>query len=190
MKSILFLVVATVLFSGCGKAYKDEFLNTIRGMTDAQAKTFNGQYQSNCYELKQNGSSVYVDLGHLELAQSETWSAFDFVAHGRAMLTVARDALDRTNGKMPDGCRVVALANCSDGLGHSYGAHMNVLLSRTAWENICIRKPHYLAYLAAFQASSCPMCRNGPSRSGISSPCAATIASASPTRSTRPRSAG
>jgi hypothetical protein len=48
----------------------------------------------------------------------------------------------------------VALANCSDGLGHSYGAHLNVLVTRSAWENICVRKPHYLACLAAFQASS------------------------------------
>jgi len=48
----------------------------------------------------------------------------------------------------------VALANTSDGLGHSYGAHLNVLVTRAAWDNICVRKPHYLAWLAAFQASS------------------------------------
>jgi proteasome accessory factor A len=104
--------------------------------------------------LPSNAGSIYVDLDHLELAQSETRSAFDFVAHARAMLSIAGEALDRANRRMPAGCRVVALANCSDGLDHSYGAHVNVLVSRAAWENICVRKPHYLAYLAAFQTSS------------------------------------
>jgi hypothetical protein len=104
--------------------------------------------------LPSNGGCVYIDLDHLELAQPETLSAFDFVAYARAMLAVARGALVRANAHVPAGCRVVALANNSDGLDHSYGAHMNVLLSRSAWDTVCARKPHYLAYLATFQASS------------------------------------
>jgi proteasome accessory factor A len=58
------------------------------------------------------------------------------------------------NESLPDGCRLYALANCSDGLGNSYGSHMNVLVTRQAWEDIFVEKPHYLAYLAAFQISS------------------------------------
>jgi proteasome accessory factor A len=104
--------------------------------------------------LPTNGGSAYIDLDHLELAQPETSNAFDFVASARAMLTFAQTALRRVNERMPAGRRIVALANCSDGLGHSYGAHVNVLLTRSAWDNICVRKPHYLACLAAFQASS------------------------------------
>ncbi len=104
--------------------------------------------------LAGNGGCAYIDLDHLELALPETFSAFDHVAHWRAMLQVARGAAGRVNRRMDTGYRVRALANTSDGHGHSYGAHVSVLLTRTAWDNLLRRKPHHLAYLAAFQASS------------------------------------
>lgn len=128
-------------------------LRNVRDDSAEPASAFDPQDWGRRF-LPTNGGSVYIDLDHLELAQPETSNAFDFVASSRAMLAVARTALERTNGRMPTGCRVVALANCSDGLGNSYGAHLNVLVTRSAWENICVRKPHYLAVLAAFQASS------------------------------------
>jgi hypothetical protein len=104
--------------------------------------------------LPEHGGSAYIDLDHLELALPETFSAFDHVAYWRAMLATARTAVTRVNDRLPAGYRVHALANCSDGHGHSYGAHTNVLLTRAAWDNIVRRKPHYLAYLTAFQVSS------------------------------------
>lgn len=104
--------------------------------------------------LPGNGGCAYIDSDHLELATPETLSAFDYVAWTQAMLRLARAAVDRANARMPAGCRVRALANCSDGHGHSYGAHLSVLLTRAAWDAVIRRKPHYLACLAAFQASS------------------------------------
>ena len=104
--------------------------------------------------LPATGGCAYIDSGHLELALPETLSAFDHVAHWRAMLAVARDAMTRVNRSMPAGCELYVLANCSDGLGNSYGSHVNVLLTRRAWNDIFVAKPHYLAYLAAFQISS------------------------------------
>lgn len=100
------------------------------------------------------GGCAYIDLDHLEVCTPETLSAFDYVTYSRAMLRIARDAVHQVNARMPDGHRVHAFANCGDGHGHSYGAHMSVLLSRAAWDTIVRRKPHYLACLAAFQASS------------------------------------
>jgi hypothetical protein len=104
--------------------------------------------------LPSNGGCAYIDLDHLELALPETLSAFDHVAYWRAMLGVARGALTAANRRLPEGRRLQVLVNCSDGFGHSYGSHANVLLTRAAWENIICRKPHYLAYLTAFQVSS------------------------------------
>jgi Pup amidohydrolase len=104
--------------------------------------------------LPGNGGCAYIDLDHLELAAPETWSAYDHVAGSQAMLRLARRAVHGVNARIPGGYRVRALANCSDGHGHSYGAHLNVLLTRAAWDDIVRRKPHYLACLAAFQASS------------------------------------
>jgi hypothetical protein len=104
--------------------------------------------------LLSNGGCAYIDLDHLELASPETLSAFDHVAYGRAMLLVARGAMTTANQRLPEGRRLQVLVNCSDGLGHSYGAHANILLTRAAWDNIIWRKPHYLALLSAFQISS------------------------------------
>ena len=69
------------------------------------------------------------------------------------MLLVARTAMDRANAEARQG-RIQVLVNNSDGLGNSYGSHLNFLLSRGAYENIFHRKPHQLAWLASYQVSS------------------------------------
>jgi proteasome accessory factor A len=46
------------------------------------------------------------------------------------------------------------LVNNSDGDGHSYGSHLNFLVTRRSWDNIFDRRLHHLLYLAAFQVSS------------------------------------
>jgi hypothetical protein len=104
--------------------------------------------------LPGNGGCAYIDLDHLELALPETRSAFDFVTYWRAMLRLAATGLAAANQELPECHRIQVLVNCSDGLGQSYGSHINVLLTRRAWDAIMLRKPHYLAYLAAFQVSS------------------------------------
>jgi proteasome accessory factor A len=104
--------------------------------------------------LPSNGGCCYIDSDHLEIALSETRSAFDHVAYWRAMLQVARDAMHQASADLPDGCRLQVLANNSDGQGNSYGSHVSVLLTRDAWDTIFCRRAHYLAYLAAFQISS------------------------------------
>lgn len=64
--------------------------------------------------LPGNGGSVYIDLGHLELATPECRSARDHVAWSRAMLLIARRAAERANAGRGDGGRVTVLANNSD----------------------------------------------------------------------------
>jgi proteasome accessory factor A len=104
--------------------------------------------------LPENGGCVYIDSDHLEIALPETFSAFDHLAYWRAMLGLARVAMRRVNERLREGYRLQVLANCSDGLGNSYGSHLNVLVTRSCWEAIIAKKPHCLAYLAAFQISS------------------------------------
>ncbi len=101
--------------------------------------------------LPSNGGCVYIDLEHLELCLPEVLSAHDHVAAWHAMLSLAQDALAAANGRSEE--RIEALVNNSDGLGSSYGSHLDFLVSRRAWENLIHRRPHYLASLAAFQAS-------------------------------------
>jgi proteasome accessory factor A len=92
-------------------------------------------------------------MDHLELAVGEVLSAFDHVAAWHGMLRIARAALDSANQDRPDDRQIQVLVNNSDGLGHSYGSHVNFLIARRTFDNIFYRKPHYLQALASFQAS-------------------------------------
>jgi len=97
---------------------------------------------------------VYIDLDHLELCLPEVISAYDHVAVWHAMLRIARHALIAANEKLPPGQKIQVLINNSDGQGHSYGSHLDFLITRRAFEDIFYRKLHPLLVLAAFQASS------------------------------------
>lgn len=104
--------------------------------------------------LVANGGCAYIDLDHLELCLPEVLGAHDHVAAWHAMLRLAQAALAAANQERPEGRRIQAVVNNSDGRGNSFGGHLNVLVTRAAWDNVIERKLHYLAYLAAFQASS------------------------------------
>ena len=104
--------------------------------------------------LPTNGGCIYIDLDHLELCLPETLSAWDHAAAWHAMLRIARRAMDSANARLPEGRSIQVLVNNSDGHDHSYGSHLNFLVTRRAWDNIIRRKPHYLGWLASFQASS------------------------------------
>ena len=101
-----------------------------------------------------NGGCAYIDLDHLELCIPEVLSAHDHVAASHAMLRQARAALRTANARLPEGKKIVALANNSDGQGHSYGSHLNFLLTRRAWSDLFERRLQHLLFLAAYQASS------------------------------------
>jgi proteasome accessory factor A len=136
---------------GTGAAASRCLLEEVRGVVSGP---FTDPQDMGRRFLPTNGGCIYIDLDHLEVALPETTSAFDHVAYWRAMLHVARDAATRANRRMPAGRRIEVVANNSDGLGHSYGSHVSVLLSRAAWDTIISRKSHFLAFLSAFQVSS------------------------------------
>jgi Pup amidohydrolase len=104
--------------------------------------------------LPTNGGCAYIDLDHLELCLPETLSAWDHAAAWHAMLRIARRAMNAANARLPEGRTIQVVVNNSDGHGHSYGSHLNFLVTRRTWDNIIRRKPHYLGWLASFQASS------------------------------------
>lgn len=108
-----------------------------------------------------NGGGAYIDLDHQEICLPEVLSAFDHVACWHAMLRVVQRAQQAANASRPDGSRIQVLVNNSDGRGNSYGGHLNFLVSRALWDNLVHRKPHYQAYLAAFQVSGLPLTGQG-----------------------------
>lgn len=104
--------------------------------------------------IPSNGGCAYIDLDHAELCLPEVLSAFDHVAAWHGMLQMMRTALLRTNEGRSRDHRVKVLVNNTDGLGNSYGSHLNFLISRRTFNNIFLFKPHYLQFLASFQVSS------------------------------------
>ena len=104
--------------------------------------------------LATNGGCVYIDLNHLELCLPEVLRAEDHVAAWHAMVRLAQDALRRANARMPEGKRIVAFANNSDGSGNSYGSHMNIMTTRKCWEDLFHRRLHHMLCLASHFVSS------------------------------------
>jgi proteasome accessory factor A len=104
--------------------------------------------------LPTNGGCIYIDLDHLEVCLPETLGAWEHAAAWHAMLRIVRRAMDSANERLPEGRSIQVLVNNSDGHGNSYGSHLNFLVTRQTWDNIIRRKPHYLGWLASFQASS------------------------------------
>ena len=104
--------------------------------------------------LAGNGSCAYVDLDHNEVCLPEVVDAWDHLAAWHAMLRIVRTALDEANEERDDDRRIQVLVNNSDGMGHSWGSHLNFLISRRTFDNIFRRKPHYLPWLASLQIAS------------------------------------
>ena len=104
--------------------------------------------------LPSTGGSAYVDLDHIEMPLPEVRSAGEFVAAWHGSIRIVLDAMRKVNRRLPEGMRLQVLANNSDGQGHSYGAHINVLISRTTFNNLFHYRIHHLSYLASYQASS------------------------------------
>lgn len=118
---------------------------------------YNPQDVSRRY-LPRNGGCALIDLDHCELCIPEVISAYDHVAAWHAMLKIAQQAVAEVNEALEArpanrGKRVQALVNNTDGHGQSYGSHLNVLITRRAWDNLFHRKMHYLMHLASFQVA-------------------------------------
>jgi len=114
--------------------------------------------------LRENGGCCYEDMHHFEMCLPEVFSAWDHVACTHAMYRLTAKSMAAVNDRLPEGQHLYMLANNSDGHSHSYGAHLNFLITRRTFDDIFLRKPHYLAFLAAFQSSA--ICITGQGKVG------------------------
>jgi proteasome accessory factor A len=111
--------------------------------------------------LPASGAAVYIDSAHLEAALSEVRDAWSHVAGFHGMLRLVQRAQRAAAARLPDGITLQVLANTTDGLGASYGAHLDFLIATDALDDILDRKVHYLAWLAAFQVSAIAIAGQG-----------------------------
>jgi len=104
--------------------------------------------------LPSNGGCAYIDLSHLEICAAEVLSARDYTAMWFAMVTKVSEAVDRVNAGLKNPNRVRAFVNNSDGQDHSYGGHLDIMLSRQCYENLFAKRLHYQLFLASHFASA------------------------------------
>ncbi len=109
-----------------------------------------------------NGGCLYCDLGHIEHAVAETSRARHHAAAVHAQLRIVRAALRRAQARLPEGEGLFVNTHVTDGsLETSWGAHLNLLVSRRQWDDLLSRKPHQLALLASFLAAALPVFGQG-----------------------------
>ncbi|MBE7501323.1 MAG: proteasome accessory factor PafA2 family protein [Verrucomicrobiales bacterium] len=120
----------------------------------ARTDTFSPYSQDCGRKFLLNGGCFYIDLQHLEGCLPEVRSALDHLAATHAVYRLAHAACAAANAKQLPGRRLHVLATNSDGLGNSFGSHLNLLVTRRAWVNLFHRKLHYQGFLAAYEASS------------------------------------
>lgn len=104
--------------------------------------------------LMKNGGCAYIDLDHIELCIPEVLSARDALAALHALFRLTEEGVAAANAILPEGEKIVAAVNNSDGQGHSYGGHLNCLLKRAAYEKMFETRLHQMLFLAAFQVTS------------------------------------
>ncbi len=123
------------------------------GTTDPLSQDWGRQFHP-------NGGCQYIDLNHLEICIAEALDARDHLAGVQAGYRIAREASFAANRRLRADQTIHVFANNTDGLGNSFGSHLNFLVSRSGWNNI-IHRLHYQLLLASYQASSIIYCGLG-----------------------------
>jgi proteasome accessory factor A len=99
------------------------------------------------------GASAYIDSDHLEINLPEHTRAEDHAAMVYAGLRIAREAQVAAAAKLPEGSRINVTTAVSDGR-HSWGHHLNVMVRRELFDDLFLRKPHLVGFLATHLATA------------------------------------
>jgi proteasome accessory factor A len=104
--------------------------------------------------LAGNGGSAYIDSDHLEINLPEHRRAADHPLHVLAGFRIAQRARAAAEQRLPARAgRISLLATVSD-TQKSWGAHLNVCVSRELWDGLFTRKPHLAGLFATHLATS------------------------------------
>ena len=78
-----------------------------------------------------NGARLYVDHAHPEYSSPECYDPLEAALYDKAGELVLAEAAAKAQHLFPESQRLMIHKNNSDGKGNSYGAHENVLVSRS-----------------------------------------------------------
>jgi proteasome accessory factor A len=87
-------------------------------------------------EFLPNGSRAYWDHGYLEYATPACVTTADVVAAVRAGDQMIRKAISKLQHALGNGTVINAVRNNIDHQGHSFGAHVNIRMTRKGYERI------------------------------------------------------
>jgi len=100
-----------------------------------------------------NGGAAYEDSGHVEMPTPEVRSAQRFVHQWRAVLLRLQESTKLVNSRLLGNERLCVHASNSDGFSHSWASHLNVLMTREAFDAL-FRKPRHFLWLASYFVTS------------------------------------
>lgn len=87
-------------------------------------------------EFLANGSRCYIDHDYLEYSTAVSSSTREVVAALKAGDILIQQAVDEVNRALPSVARLTAVRNTCDHRGHSYAAHVNVSMTRAAFDRL------------------------------------------------------
>ncbi len=105
-----------------------------------------------------DGGSAYIDNTHFEYNLPEHGDSRQHAPLLHASLRSVRRA--KQAAEQQNGCKLHVIANCSDG-HQSWGAHWNVLMHRSVFEDLLHRKPYQAGFLATHFVTSIPYTGQG-----------------------------
>jgi proteasome accessory factor A len=100
-----------------------------------------------------SGGCFYEDSCHCEAPTPEVLSASEFVHYWRAVLLRLQRAAKVVNQCLPEGERLHVQANNSDGCSHGWASHLNILVTRSMFDEL-FQKPLHFLWLASFLVTS------------------------------------
>jgi proteasome accessory factor A len=138
------------------KKRKRKYIHSEEDWNDGYGSDHGGHYSFRDWGRKwlSNGGCAYIDSNHLEVCTPIVRSAYDYAAALHAMLRLTRASVASANESLTPPDKVCAFLANSDGHGNSWGSHIDMLVSREAWDNLFLNKLHYALYLASYQVSS------------------------------------
>ncbi len=87
-------------------------------------------------EFLANGARCYLDHGYLEYSTPCSSSTREVVAAVKAGDAVIRDAVKEANRTLAPKVRLMAVRNTCDHRGHTYAAHVNISMTRRAFDRL------------------------------------------------------
>jgi len=108
-------------------------------------------------EFLANGSRCYIDHGYLEYSTPCSSSTREVVAAVRAGDAVIREAVKDANLRLAPTTRLMAVRNTCDHRGHTYAAHVNVSMTRQAFDRLMEDKRELLHETVGPMLASVPL---------------------------------